>query len=162
MRFYLTKSELRPIVQSMVIFILTFFGINHHLYDKLQSVQKFAARIIYGRSRYDHVTDPIYQPSFRRNKQEIDLKSLLNLKFCRLFTDIVLYPASVHVLTFIVIYILDICTLIIQEFSENKNCCYGSHETDKQNMVVSKKIVHKILTPSSLFRVMTFLFTVRC
>ena len=53
------------------------FGINNSLITKLQRIQNAAARLIYRRSRYDHITSDLVNLHWLPIKERIDFKLLL-------------------------------------------------------------------------------------
>ena len=65
-KYYLTKKELSILVSSLIVSKLDYCnslynGINSSLLKKLQYAQNSAARLIFNRKKFDHVTDLFYE-----------------------------------------------------------------------------------------------------
>ena len=81
-RKYLTVSDIRYLVQSSIMSRLDFhnallYGIPDYEIMKLQKVQNSCARLIYGRKKFDHVSDLFTELHWLPVKQRIVFKILL-------------------------------------------------------------------------------------
>ena len=81
-RKYLTVSDIRYLVQSSIMSRLDFhnallYGIPDYEIVKLQKVQNSCARLIYGRKKFDHVSDLFTELHWLPVKQRIVFKILL-------------------------------------------------------------------------------------
>ena len=82
LRGFLTESQLKTIVHSLVISKLDYnngllSGCSKGLVTKLQSVQNAAAKFIFGIKRYDRVTPPLQQLHWLPVSHRIQFKLLL-------------------------------------------------------------------------------------
>lgn len=81
-RKYLTSDEIRTLVHALIMSRLDncnsiLYGISECEIGRLQRLQNSCARLIYGRKKFDHVTDLFYKLHWLPVKQRIFYKALL-------------------------------------------------------------------------------------
>ena len=84
---FLTKKEKSILACSLVLSKLDYcnalyYGINSSLLNKLQYVQNCAARLVYKRRKFDHVSDILYELHWLPIKKRILYKILLTVHKC--------------------------------------------------------------------------------
>ena len=81
-RPYITKDAAQILVHSLITSRLDYcnsllLGIPEHLIEKLQKNQNHAAKVIFNRRKYDHVSDILQDLHWLKVKERIEFKVLL-------------------------------------------------------------------------------------
>ncbi len=122
---FLTMKEKAILICSLVLSKLDYanslyYGIHSNLLNKLQYVQNCAARLVYKRRKYDHVTDLMRDLHWLRMKNRIYYKILLTIHKC-------IYGESPHELN----------KLLLIESSRTLNLRINAYKTTYGNRAFS-------------------------
>ena len=95
-RAYLSVSDLKTLVCSLILSRIDYcnslyYGINSDVIGGLQSVQNSAAKLIYGKRKFDHVSGLISDLHWLKVNQRITFKILILVHNC-LYVDNFVFP----------------------------------------------------------------------